>query len=163
MILKKTKLICVGIFVFHLGISHFLLPALGIVNFFPFYDWNLFSYNPTVQRWPMIKILEIDGIRVSPESASVYHNGIILNAHVSGWAPEQIFRLVSELEAHGPGTEKARLYRDELERNIFLHYKETKYEAFFSTINIKEFFHAPEVLSPQKKWVFHYKAPGHQK
>lgn len=154
--IKKVHVLCVGIFLFHLSICHFYLPAIRVINFFPFYDWNLFSYNPAIQTWPMIRVLEIDHKPVS-QPGLVYHSGIVAKAQVSWWVPEQMIRLVSRLESNGPRDEKSALYREELEKNIFHDKKSVKYEIFNAKINVRDYFHQQTILEEYKKWIFEYR------
>lgn len=146
---------CMGIFLFHLSICHFYLPSIKIINFFPFYDWNLFSYNATLQVWPMIRVLEIDHKPV-PGPGLIYHSGIIKNS-VSPWqVPEQLIRLVSRIDNYGTTDEKSVLFRKELENNIFHGKNHVKYELFDAKINVREFFHFQKTIQEYQAWPFEY-------
>lgn len=155
--LRKYKIIflCITIYVFHISVSHFILPYNHVINFFPFYDWNLFSYNPSIQTWPMIRIIEIDHTPVEKDNL-IYHNGIVANAVVSGWVPEQMNRFLHTLNQEGAEANTALKYRKELEENLFHNYQHVKYEFFPARINVRDFFHRQEILESHESWKFEY-------
>lgn len=151
--INKVYLTCIGIYLFHLSICHFYLPAVKVINFFPFYDWNLFSYNPTYQIWPIIRVLKIENKAV-PEPGLIYHSGLLKKAQGPWLVPEQMKRLVARLVDYGPKDELAILYRKELEYNIFQDKKDVEYEIFNGLINVREYFHKQTILEEHEKWKF---------
>lgn len=152
---RKIQLVCIGIFMFHFSVSHIILTATGIINFFPFYDWNLFSYNPSIQTWPMIRVLEINNHPVPPPGL-VYHSGIVANANVAGRVPEQMYRLVKRLESNGPSDSKTTLLREEMEKNIFHGKQQVRYEVFNAKINVRDYFYSQTIIEEYQKWIFEY-------
>ena len=105
----------------------------------------------------MIRVIEIDHAPVKGGTL-IYHNGIILNAVVSGWVPEQMRRLQVVLENSDGENETARKYREELEKNIFHPYQHVKYEFFAAKIDVRKFFHKQEIIENYGSWNFEYKS-----
>lgn len=160
MLTRRTKAICVGVFLFHLSITQYIMPKMGVVNVFPFYDWNLFAYNPPVQVWPMIRILEIDHKPLNPPSL-VYHNGMIQNSSAYWRVPEQMIRFLHHLR--GGNEDLIQKSRRELEETLFYRNQHVKYEAFYARLDIRKNLFKEELIQAYSKWTFEYYAEGSQR
>lgn len=143
---KKTKYICTAIFLVHLSISHFLLPAIHKVDLYPFYNWDLFSFTPTEVNQFFIRIHSVDGKQLNPPQF-LFNNRELYSGKNFKLVPPQIIRLGhSILEKQDS---KTNLYKTELENNLFYGHHSAVYEIVESKINIRE------VLKNQTVKTFH--------
>lgn len=157
MLTRNIKLICLGIYLFHFSITQYIMPKYHVVNFFPFFDWNLFAYNPPVQIWPMIRILEVNHQPLSPPTL-IYHNGMIPNSTAYWTIPEQMSRLLFLLRAQEDDKVKSTVARKELEKTLFHDKQHVKYQVFYVRINVRDHLFQEKVLKEYPHWTFEYHA-----
>lgn len=157
-ITKKTKIICLLIFLCHLLVSHVALPMLNKVDLYPFYTWNLFSFTPSEQDFYFIRIHAVDGQKlVSPQL--VFRNRDIYKGETPHLVPHQIRKLGSYLTNAGDQS-LTTLFKAELENNIFKEFQSVVYEVAVSRVNLRELVKNGQVEPYNSLGIFEYKRQG---
>lgn len=136
MIYKKTKIICLLIYFFHLSISHFILPRLHRSDIYPFYNWNLFSFAPLIQGKYFIRVYEVNGREIRPPHL-VFKNRKLYPGISLYYAPSQISRFATYIE-RSPLDHRGMKYKKEMETTLFSSYDSVIYEIAFAHVNIRE-------------------------
>lgn len=151
----NVKLICIGIYLFHFAVAQVILPWANTINFFPFYDWNLFSVTYPDNYWALIRINEINHEKLE-NPPLVFHGDHIKNAKSYWRVPEQTRRLLRLLREKGPDDLQTQNARYELENNLFANYEQVKYEAIWGKINVRESLYKDNVKEVDGLWEFEY-------
>ncbi len=156
--LATPPCVCMAIFAAHLLVSHFILPALGKADLYPFYSWNLFSFTPDRLKFYFMKILSVDGVDLNPPQL-VHQQRVHYQGSFPRLVPHQIERLGRALDQHRNETQ-IHLLKSELERNLFLNFKDVRYEIVASEGSIRKLLKADEVPDFETLGKFEYTHQG---
>ncbi len=129
-------LACAYLFFVNLYISHYALPSANVSNLFPFYDWNLFSFNRRYINWYFICIVSMDGKAIEP--IEVGNNRDKFTGRIPFLVPHQIQRLGDYIANKGTNDPLTLAAKGELERNLFFDKGPIVYEVLKGTIDIRQ-------------------------
>lgn len=143
--LRRAKIICLLIFLGHFVVSHIVLPALGRVDLYPFYSWDLFSFTPAVSDQYFILVHKINEKKIEPPDM-VFRKREIYPGRNLFLVPHQIKRLGISL-ATNADQRAALSYRTEMEQNLFSRSYSVVYEVAVAKVDIRALLKFGEIAS----------------
>ncbi len=111
---------------------------------FPFYDWNLFSFTPRIEKVYFVRVHKLDGKKLDPPDLVLFKRDVY-PGHYKKALPLQIMRLGGYLENPVENHDRIEEYRHVLERNLFTEHHSAEYEMDYAILDIREALHKKEI------------------
>jgi hypothetical protein len=148
MLNQKTRLICLSLLIIHYYISLIYLPSLKKNDLYPFYDWDLFSWTPPIQRHYFVKVLAINGAPLAiPKWLNT--NRKLFPGKAPLLVPHQINRLGMEISDSNALSSKALRLKNEFEQNAFRDLKSVDYQIVRVWVNWRVFLNTQVLVSSE--------------
>lgn len=135
---KKILIICTLIYLVHVTASQIILPSLNKIDYFPFFNWNLFSHTPDEQETALIFVKELNGQKFSQPKLTIQNRDLIPAFNII-LCFHQIRRFSDALQRYGADHPITTLYRKEMELNLFYTHSSAVYEVMVTPLNYRKY------------------------